>query len=203
MMKIFWSIIVPYLLLLIPQFPPLLALGLTLISIFICSYKRPDLSLIPISFIISSYLLVRWKSPDSILLAGFRSEVILVFIIGYLIREFIQHKKTLVKIPNEPWLYIFILWCLFCFYLHANGSISSFLLAIRENLEVWFLFPFIVTILRKNPKLSGPIIIALCLGAALLAIANIANYYEYISLPYEKYATRDLGNGESYTHTRV
>ncbi len=203
MMKIFWSIIVPYLLLLIPQFPPLLALGLSLISILICSYKRPDLSLIPISFIISSYLLVRWKSPDSILLAGFRSEVILVFIIGYLSREFIQHKKTLVKIPNEPWIYIFILWCLFCFYFHANGSISSFLLATRENLEVWFLFPFIVTILRKNPKLSGPVIIALCLGAALVAIANIANYYGYISLPYEKYATMDLGNGRTHTHARV
>jgi hypothetical protein len=193
----FLFVSISYLLLLLPGIPYYIGLILLLLGVFITSLKRPDLGLIMISFLVSSYVLVRWKS-DSFILSGFRSEIFAVFILACILRAINIKKENLLKLPNEPILLLFILWSLLCFFFHSNANPALFLLAVRENLEAWLLFPIVVNLLKKDMSLLKLTIYALVFGCAFVALVNVGNYYGIININISEYAVRG-----TYVHQRT
>lgn len=175
-MNVFYLILTPYLLLLIPGIPYQIGLVLLWGGVAISSYKWPAQTLIPFSFIISSYNLVRIKSPDTILLAGFRDEIIFIFIICILVRKVLKKDLKVFSIKSILF-YCFFLWSLISLVANSSSSIEL-VLAIRENLLIWFLFPFIIPLLEKNYRLIGLILSFFSLGGALVAAFNIIIYYQ-------------------------
>ncbi|MBK4730635.1 hypothetical protein JJD41_12280 [Oxynema sp. CENA135] len=175
-MNPFILIFTPYLLLLIPGIPYQIGLLILWLGLAISSYKWPAETLIPFSFIISSYNLIRIKSPDTILLAGFRTEIIFIFISCILLRKLFKQKLKVFSLKSILFYYFF-LWCLISLIANSSSTIEL-VLAIRENLLVWFLFPFVIPLLEKNYRLIGLILTFFCLGGALVATFNIIIYYQ-------------------------
>lgn len=172
-------IIFPYILLLIPGIPYQLGLLLLWLGLAYSTYKWPSFTLIPLSFIISSYTLIRIKDPNAILLAGFRTEIVFIFLSVLLVREFLKKNKFFIPIYKNYCFFAFFLWCLISLIANSN-SLIELILAIRENLLVWFLFPLIVCLFKKDNKVISATLIATCLGGALVATFNIIMYYQQL-----------------------
>ena len=195
--------LISYLLLILPSIPYFIGLFLVLLCVFVSTVRKPEIGLIVVTFLSSSYMLIRWKSMDSPILAGFRTEIFFLFIIAYVINSFLSRKdkkniNILDPILSQPLLSFFILWSLTAFLVHSHENPSLFLLAIRENLESWLLFPFIVKILEKNINLTKYLYLYFIFGVAFVALANILNYYGMIDINFASYSMR----GETFIHER-
>lgn len=195
--------LISYLLLILPSIPYFIGLFLVLLCVFVSTVRKPEIGLIIVTFLSSSYMLIRWKSMDSPILAGFRTEIFSLFIIAYVINSFLskENKKNiniLDPILRQPLLSFFILWSLTAFLVHSHGNPGLFLLAIRENLESWLLFPFIVKILEKNINLIKYLYLYFIFGVAFVALANILNYYGMIDINFASYSM----SGETFIHER-
>lgn len=196
MITLFIIALISYLCLIVPSIPPIPGLLGLLLSVFLITLRKPSFGLVAISFAVSSYILVRWKSFDSILLAGFRSELFIIFVSACILRSFLS-KDNLLRFHKDPIFFLFIFWVLLCFAIHSNFNKGLFLLAIRENLEAWLLLPFVISIFKRDIKSFKPVIYAFVFGCSFVALINIINYYELININIPSYV-----QGEKYIHER-
>ena len=196
-MKLLCSILlISYLALIVPSVPPIPGLLALLGAVFLITLKKPSLGLIVISFLVSSYVIVRWKDFDSILLAGFRTEIFTIFISACILRS-ILFKDDILKFYNDPIFFLFIFWCLLCFSINSNFNIQLFTLAIRENLEAWFLLPFVISIFKRDIRVIKLVACALVFGASFVALINVLNYYNLIIINIPAYV-----EAKNFTHER-
>lgn len=185
-----------FILLLFPKIPFQIGLILVLFSIGITTLQCPFTALISISFMQVFSGLVRWKNPENIMLAGFRTEIILVFLFIFLLHLSILKKKRFLpaysgttqinKTFSRRYRYIIFLFILWIIIRTIAGSINiiGIFLIIRESILVLLLFFAVISILHNKIYLSKYILLSLCLGSSCVAVINLIHYFYGLPLPW-------------------
>jgi len=196
MCKYLKAIILSFIFLLLPKIPFVIGLVLVWLCIGITTIKCPPAALVAICFMQCFAGLLRWKNLSSILLAGFRAEIIMIFLFFYLVRITILNKNKFLgkscnnkRIKNEKLyiyfsiIYLFIFWILFI-SVAKSLNIIEFFLSLRETIMILLLLPITLQFIKYDPDISNHILLAICLGGACIASLNLLHYFYKLPLPW-------------------
>ena len=177
---------IPYWLCLLPFFAVFL-LG----SIF-----YPALGLLIVAFTHNFTGLVRWKAPNALLLAGFGTILISLFLVGFVTNRLINRRPH-TRSEHANWWAIngtFLVWLLFVTMIflniiaYWNGPVST-LMMFREYIIPLLLLPATVSMLSDRPRNCKWALLALFLGSAIVALVSIVHYAVGLPIHFPRWVT--------------
>jgi hypothetical protein len=183
------AILLSFLLLLFPGIPFTPGLVLVCLSVGLATLRSPGTALVGISFMQCFSLVVRWKDKENILLAGFRVEIIMVFLFCltlYMLMCRRTERQGRALDAFDITYGLFILW-FFIRSIFYSMNIVEVSLIVRQYLLIPLLLPAAYFVLKRDKKLAQYILIASCLGAGLLALVNVAHYFCKLPLPWSRF----------------
>lgn len=160
------------------------------------SILYPTLGLLFVAFTHSFTGLIRWRAPNAMLLAGFGTILISLFIVGVITNGLINRR------PHAPfehgnWLAIkgmFLVWLLFVTMIllnliaYWNGPVST-LMMFREYIVPLLMLPAAVLMLSYRPRDCRWVLLALFLGSAIVALVNVVHYAIGLPIPFPRWVT--------------
>lgn len=153
---------------------------------------RPDVGVAAIVFMQPSSMIIKYKEPSSIIIAGFRLEIIAVFIFFFSIRHLylasnkhVARRLRTVKRPLQNnscrFLLLYVIWAMLVSVLYCE-SLSHIFLVFREHFAVLVLFPVLLVLLADYKDFDKRLVSAMFYGGLLPALVSLLEYYSILDL---------------------
>jgi len=142
----------------------------------------PILGLTFIAFAHSFSGIVRWKDPDSFLLAGFGTVFAILFILGYCFNVLLRLRFRIPILRGGWWAIkvLLLVWLSFSllivFNIIGNWQGLTSVMMIREYIIPLLILPFAISALYSSRRDCRLVLGALALGCSIVALINIVHY---------------------------
>jgi hypothetical protein len=163
-----------------------------LIGLFgLTSLLRPDAALTAFAFMQPSFILIRYKDPSSVLIAGLRLELLAVFACCLVVRYSYLATNSQAGFPcllsplrrDVAWqaLCVYVVWAIVVILIHWI-SVEYAFLAFREHVAIFVLYPATILLLHEFRGLDAKLLSAMFYGGMIPAIVSLLAYFSVIEL---------------------
>lgn len=157
----------------------------------VISLLRPSWGLGGLLLVHANYAVLRCGNPFSVIISGARTEMIVILIAAVLIDAMFRGgNDSRLKGRTVDWvevaLYLYLL-IVVLLSLYRFGVSANFLMSLREKALVVPIYSVGKYILKRDGAAWMIAAVSFLLGATLLALVSLFNYYGVITTPYPPY----------------